>query len=608
MNVQRNLRDVLIISACVLQQLAVPLSTTAEEASSKQTDLLIERPNDPPGRPALPVPGAPPARKIRFGTATSIQVNVDSTGANIPGDAANEPSLAVDPTNPNSMAIGWRQFDTTASNFRQGGYAYSTDGGRTWTFPGVLEPTVFRSDPVLSFDVAGNFYYNSLKVVGNVFDSWVFKSSDGGASWGAPVFAFGGDKVWMTIDRTAGTGAGHIYQAWSTAANQFAPNTFNRSVDGGASFTAPSLLTNQPIWGTLDVAPDGTLYVVGNDNSDFSLFVLDKSTNAKNPVGTPTFTTTFFLMNGAIQVGTGPNPAGLLGQTWIAVDPSTGPNAGNIYVVASVNPAGADPADVLFTRSTDGGVTWSPPVTLNDDGTLRWQWFGTMSIAPNGRIDVVWNDQRNSPVISRSELFHTSSSDGGVTWTPNQQLSPMWDSFLGWPNQNKIGDYYHMISDDVGAHLAWAATFNGEQDVYYLRIGDYDCNANGVGDAVDIATGTSWDFNGNGIPDECEPGASGIGDPERLPYRLHQNTPNPFNPTTVIQYDMPPAGGAVKLDVFDVSGRLVKTLVDGFVEGGTQFANWDGRDARGAAVASGVYFYRLRASGFSETRKMVLLK
>ena len=59
----------------------------------------------------------------------------------------------------------------------------------------------------------------------------------------------------------------------------------------------------------------------------------------------------------------------------------------------------------------------------------------------------------------------------------------------------------------MGAHVAYAATFNGEQDVYYLRIGDYDCNANGVGDSVDIADGTSPDRNGNGIPDECAPNA-----------------------------------------------------------------------------------------------------
>jgi hypothetical protein len=61
-----------------------------------------------------------------------------------------------------------------------------------------------------------------------------------------------------------------------------------------------------------------------------------------------------------------------------------------------------------------------------------------------------------------------------------------------------------MVSDATGAHVAYAATFNGEQDVYYLRIGDYDCNSNGIGDAVDISSGTSLDRNSNGIPDECE--------------------------------------------------------------------------------------------------------
>ncbi len=60
------------------------------------------------------------------------------------------------------MAIGWRQFNTVTSNFRQAGYGYTTNGGQTWTFPGVIEPGVFRSDPVLDSDVDGNFYYNSL--------------------------------------------------------------------------------------------------------------------------------------------------------------------------------------------------------------------------------------------------------------------------------------------------------------------------------------------------------------------------------------------------------------------------------------------------------------
>jgi Neuraminidase (sialidase) len=161
--------------------------------------------------------------------------------------------------------------------------------------------------------------------------------------------------------------------------------------------------------------------------------------------------------------------------------------------------------DVNFIRSTDGGQTWSAPKRVNDDptGTTAWQWFGTMSVAPNGRIDVIWNDTRNSLSNNRlSEVFYSYSYDGGATFSKNIKLTPQWDSHLGWPNQNKIGDYYHMISENSSAALAYAATFNGEQDVYFLRLGD--CNNNLKHDGIDIANGTSLDDNQNLIPDECE--------------------------------------------------------------------------------------------------------
>src|SRR5437870_11496576 len=73
------------------------------------------------------------------GYFVSYQVNVDANHQNILGDAANESSIAVDPTNGNKMTIGWRQFNTVSSNFRQGGWGYTSDGGVHWTFPGVLE-------------------------------------------------------------------------------------------------------------------------------------------------------------------------------------------------------------------------------------------------------------------------------------------------------------------------------------------------------------------------------------------------------------------------------------------------------------------------------------
>ncbi|MBL8825203.1 MAG: hypothetical protein JNJ77_21630, partial [Planctomycetia bacterium] len=68
-----------------------------------------------------------------------VQINTNSLGQDIIGDAANEPSFTIDPTNPNRMAVGWRQFDTISSNFRQAGVAYSTNGGATWV-SSVLTP------------------------------------------------------------------------------------------------------------------------------------------------------------------------------------------------------------------------------------------------------------------------------------------------------------------------------------------------------------------------------------------------------------------------------------------------------------------------------------
>src|SRR5438105_10312143 len=68
----------------------------------------------------------------QFGPFTSFQVNVDANGNNIVGDAANEPSITVNPTDLSKMAIGWRQFNSVQSNFRQGGWGCTTDSGTTW--------------------------------------------------------------------------------------------------------------------------------------------------------------------------------------------------------------------------------------------------------------------------------------------------------------------------------------------------------------------------------------------------------------------------------------------------------------------------------------------
>lgn len=90
-------------------------------------------------------------------------------------------------------------------------------------------------------------------------------------------------------------------------------------------------------------------------------------------------------------------------------------------------------------------------------------------------------------------------------------------------------------------------------------------------------------------------------------FALYSNAPNPFNPLTTIRFDMP-RSAQVHLEILDVSGRRVRTLVDGTVDAGARSVVWDGRDGSGQPVGSGMYFYKLDAGDFHATRKMTLLK
>ena len=96
---------------------------------------------------------------------------------------------------------------------------------------------------------------------------------------------------------------------------------------------------------------------------------------------------------------------------------------------------------------------------------------------------------------------------------------------------------------------------------------------------------------------------------ELLPdnFALHENYPNPFNPVTTITYDLPEKI-LVRLTIFDITGRRIREIVNGFQEAGFQSALWEGTDDRGQPVSGGLYFYQLKAGEFVETRKMLLIK
>ena len=412
------------------------------------------------------------------GSFISYQVNVDANGNNIVGDAANECSISVDPTNLNKMTIGWRQFNNVTSNFRQGGWGYTTDAGIHWTFPGVLENNVFRSDPVTDSDETGTFFYLSLL---QTFCENMYRSTNGGQSWTQlqpESLAGGGDKQWFTIDKTGGPGHGFQYQSSDGINCSGSGVQFQRSTDGGITWQSPIIIPAAPTDGTLDVDTNGNLFI-GGEGSTLNSFSCVRSSNAQIGAQTPTFdqVTQHINMGGDLSGG-GINPAGLDGMLFLAIDRSGGPTNNNIYMLASVMPSGRSTTDVMFVRSTDGGLTFSAPHRINDDGLInKWHWFGTFSVAPNGRLDAVWYDSRNAANNTDSQLFYSWSTDAGVTWSPNVAVSNAFIPSEGYPNQNKIGDYITIVSDNTGGNVAYSATFNfnpsrnqHEEDIYYVRV------------------------------------------------------------------------------------------------------------------------------------------
>src|SRR5258708_29426784 len=111
------------------------------------------------------------------------------------------------------MTIDWRQFNDDTSNFRQAGWGYTTNGGTSRTFPGVLENNVFRSDPVTNSNEIGQFFYLSLQSDVNLsfFCDDLWRSLNGGQSWTLLSGERGGgrgDKEWVPIEKTGGRGHG----------------------------------------------------------------------------------------------------------------------------------------------------------------------------------------------------------------------------------------------------------------------------------------------------------------------------------------------------------------------------------------------------------------
>jgi hypothetical protein len=124
---------------------------------------------------------------------------------------------------------------------------------------------------------------------------------------------------------------------------------------------------------------------------------------------------------------------------------------------------------------------------------------------------------------------------------------------------------------------------------------------------------TGWGWAVDNLEIQQHITSAGIGNSFPSTFALEQNYPNPFNPSTTIRYRLP-VETRTTVRIYDVTGRLVRTLVDEPEEAGTYAISWDGRSDAGLAVSTGVYVYRLQArtkspaNEFTEVKKMLLLK
>jgi hypothetical protein len=302
-------------------------------------------------------------------------------------------------------------------------------------------------------------------------------------------------------------------------------------------------------------------------------------------------------------------------------------------------------ADDLFVSklSADGSTLLFSSYFGGEDD----DWYGAMTVDSEGHVYLAGATRSvglpTTPGAFQSEFVgeingcqtffpvtYYNCEDGFVAKLATDGGGLVYGTYLGGTTVDFIRDVavdaegnalvtgYTVSSDFPGSDATSAALFlsklgpNGAELVYTVAIESGSANA-GHGVAVDAA-GSGYFTGAINVPADVyvakvSGGAlTGVDDVLASGYRLHQNTPNPFNPATSIAFELP-APAEVSLCVYNASGRLIRTLAESEPRHvGRHAVTWDGRDDLGRPAASGVYFYRLDAAGQVLTEQMVMLK
>ena len=501
-----------------------------------------------------------------------------------------EPVITFNPLNP---AIMFASDVIISGALTNTGIYISTNSGITWfghdTLSGSnVNPNNNGGDPSVMIDKFGNFVITHVgNLSGPPFGGGLYShfSTNQGLTWNNTstiTTTQVEDKGSSTVDYSPiSPYYGYIFTAF---VNQYAtPHPlvqFSSSSNSGQTWSSVISINagnpNNCSGGSIRVSYDGKIYVTWAGMTQSPIYEIFAGFASSSNAGVNwNVTQNVFSMHGIFgTLNFGNGDIRVNGLPQVEVDNSTGIRRGWIYIITSeknLSPAGSDP-DIILHRSTDEGVSWSNGIRVNQDpiNNGKVQYFPSMCIDSLGGIDIIYYDNRNSTSDS-VEVFIARSKDGGNSWfekpISDHKLLPQ-PIFGGASNFQ--GDKITAIATSDKIYMSWMDKFSGIYQIW-LKIVDLS--------SIDVKNISTT------VPDKFE---------------LLQNYPNPFNPSTKIQFRIQKSG-FVKLDVFDINGRLLNTPVNQTLSYGTYEINYSGE-------SSGIYFYRLTSGNFTQTKKMIMVK
>ncbi len=310
--------------------------------------------------------------------------------------------------------------------------------------------------------------------------------------------------------------------------------------------------------------------------------------------------------------GDGNTTPGMVDQNANTVSGSHSYTAAGVYTLTLTVTDGASNFDtevfqfvVIYDPNagyvTGGGWIESPPEAYPANPSLTGKaHFGFVSKYQKGKSTPDGNTQFDFKMADLK--FKSTSYDWLVISGPHAK-------YKGSGTINGAGDYGFLL-------FARDGQVNGDGvDQFRIKIWQKDADETVIydnqmgapedGDAADAIEGGNINIHSDGASKATQEELASEAIPES--YALEQNYPNPFNPSTSIKFSVKEAG-VVQLSIYNLHGQEVRTLVNGQINAGFHSVNWDGKDARGQLVPSGVYLYKLRVNGFSQTRKMIFMK